>query len=82
MGAPYRPRADPLIRKRKADVCALSEDTRNKLIELCKRHTIRDVATLIGASDNTVTGLLDPYGTASEKTIARLTIAIERESER
>jgi hypothetical protein len=62
---------------KRGSLASLSPEARAELNAIIAGKSVRHAATLLGASDNTIAVLREPYGTASPRTVERLTKAIE-----
>jgi hypothetical protein len=67
--------------RKRGDLASLSTEVRVKLNAIINAGTIRQAASLLGASDATLATLRAPYGAASPMTVDRLTKAIEAYSQ-
>jgi hypothetical protein len=68
----HRLRSEPLMRKR-GDLASLSPEARAQLVAIVDFRSTRYAAKVLGCSDATIAILREPYGTASPKTIERIT---------
>jgi FixJ family two-component response regulator len=69
-------RSEPLMRMR-GELATLSPEARERLNAIIDGSSARRTATLLGCSDATISILREPYGTASPKTVERLTRRLE-----
>ncbi len=63
--------------RKRGNLASLSPEARAKLCAIIGGRGVRRVATMLGASDNTIAVLREPYGTASPEIVERLTRVIE-----